>query len=403
MPYSSPLSELPLIGRLDLLDMFAYHDGPRLFTARNGVGHLFLAEWAAEDETRDIWLLVPLSFRRYRDLVTGRIEFRSAFLGSETGFVYRAEIPRIPANPQVETIPAETIPNALLPERDERVDEEEAAAIPVWERLLGSEERSVGEPAIGLRLSPPSGASGIVEAKALARFLNSLQRLCDAVFVLISHLPERSDRRPRLGLAGAYSGSLGLVITGVGIEKSDIARSTANTMREMMRLINVAMRPATKDVQVSQEIVPQLVSFLKWFQDTKVQATMTFLSDSGAPVTEAHITPDESASAVSKLLDNVAMIETSNLPELESELDVPEDLEGTFISLDINQLTYRFRSSKSGKLFSGRVRDTAIAAAQHITFGLLYHVVLDVHVPRHIKIAKADLIEIRRVLPQLTS
>jgi hypothetical protein len=89
----APFPDLPMIGHLEVLDVFAYHDGPRLFTAKNAVEALFLVEWAAQLDSGEVWLVAPLSPARYGTLASGNITFRSIFTDSELGFVYQVRIP----------------------------------------------------------------------------------------------------------------------------------------------------------------------------------------------------------------------------------------------------------------------------------------------------------------------
>jgi hypothetical protein len=99
MILSAPFQDLPIIGHLEVLDVFAYHDGPRLFTAKDAVAGLFLVEWAAQGDSGEVWLVAPLSAARYRSLALGEITFRFAFTESELGFVYEVRNPIHPHKP----------------------------------------------------------------------------------------------------------------------------------------------------------------------------------------------------------------------------------------------------------------------------------------------------------------
>jgi hypothetical protein len=414
---SPPFPDLPSIGRLEILDVFAYHDGPRLFTARNRAGHLFLVEWASADDGKDVWLLAPLSLSRYRSLASRQIDFRSVFVGAETGFVYEAEVSRRGAPVKVASIAADTIPEVLLPEKDERVDEEESAAIPMSQLVFGGGAFDIGVPAVDLRLSPLGLESGIVETKELAKVLTAFQGLCDAVYKsTVKPIKGKVQAsRLRLGIAGAYTGSLGLVITSIGMENPDVAKSTAETLRKVTVLVDSVIRHLG-EVQMPQNVIRPLATFLDWFGHTEVRGTIRMLAG-GATEVETNITPVEGASAAKALRRSLPQIIIEHPPEIESPSSIeppsvpaaleakmatqptierhPYEIEGYFVSLDTNRMTYQFRDARSDRVFRGNVRERAVQEALHITFGRLYAVTIESKLNSGHGAVSEDIVEIR--------
>ncbi len=86
------LPEDTYLGHLQITDVYAYYDGPRLFAATNSANRMFLA--LSVEETKDMsrWLFSPLSKRRLQSLVNGDLELRSAFVLAEDSYVYDVSV-----------------------------------------------------------------------------------------------------------------------------------------------------------------------------------------------------------------------------------------------------------------------------------------------------------------------
>lgn len=372
--------------------MFAYHDGPRLFTARNLLGHLYLVEWAAENELGDIWLLVPLSRARYQEIISAGIEFRDAYLKSETGFIYEAEISRVFPKVTVEHKPVEFVSATSLPAVGERVDDEEVEEIARARRLANSERHKTGYPSVDLRLTTNVSRGGMVEPGRLAAFLNIFQRFCNAVSAATDEATGKKHRRPRFGIAEVYSGSLGLVISPLP-QHADVAETAVRTLSEVAYLVDNAIQRKSGVAVVRDAVFDQVVTYLKWFETAGVRASMTLISSEGVPMIETDISPFEIESVVDELRqkrrlghglveaglnnrslsppkrnDGMRLLPAATVPETELE-------EGTFFSLDTVRLTYGFRGG-SGRIYTGSVRGEAVTGIQQVTFGRSYIVML---------------------------
>lgn len=87
LPAGTPLGELTLI------ETFVDFDGPRVFSCRSLTDQTYIAVWAAERETDDLWLFVPVSASRLTMVRSGGIPLRSAFEQPEDA-VYLVTLPR---------------------------------------------------------------------------------------------------------------------------------------------------------------------------------------------------------------------------------------------------------------------------------------------------------------------
>ncbi len=379
MILTTPFPDIPSIGRLDVLDVFAYHDGPRLFTARSIIGNLFLVEWAAENDAGDIWLIVPLSPMRYRALAAGEISFRSIFTDSELGFVYEAHVPRSHAQITISELRSTTIPDTLLPAKDERVDEEEARILSTSAHFVGIGRAMIDVPSLDLRIQPITSWN-IISIRDLADLFVQFQRFSDAVFRMIQAANHVIGPRPRLGVAQAYSGSLGLIISTVGAESQNSAGPTTANLLQIASLINAAMTNRD-ELRLSPEALPRMSQVLNWFAVKQVEATLSVIAVPEWSGFLTRITPGQSREAVEFLRQRGATEPPNFLPRLALLPESPQTslllgsggVKGKFSSLDTVHMTYEFQDNR-GATYRGIVAETAMEAARHITFGLDYMV-----------------------------
>jgi hypothetical protein len=105
------LAETPL----SIVEVFDAYDGPRLFSARDAAGVLYLALWVDDMEDESIWLYLPLSASRMAELQQGQLDLRSAFLAPEMNTVFRVRESARGGMRTSETLPPTAIPHDELP------------------------------------------------------------------------------------------------------------------------------------------------------------------------------------------------------------------------------------------------------------------------------------------------
>lgn len=95
-----------------------YYDGPRLLLQRSLTGQLFLAWWRDSDDDTDRWLYLPLSEKRLRAVLSGKITTLEALRNPEDQFLYVVDIdveddaPVRTVMTTAETLPSDTLPRA---------------------------------------------------------------------------------------------------------------------------------------------------------------------------------------------------------------------------------------------------------------------------------------------------
>ncbi|NUN15651.1 MAG: hypothetical protein HUU55_18660 [Myxococcales bacterium] len=90
LPENTPL------GKIEISEVYEYLDGPRLFTAINNVGTMFLVFWCGEESDATRWLYLPVSEEKLNKLRRKKLTLRAAFVNPETAYylAYTAIPPR---------------------------------------------------------------------------------------------------------------------------------------------------------------------------------------------------------------------------------------------------------------------------------------------------------------------
>ena len=108
-----------------------YYDGPRLLLQRSLTGQLFLAWWRDSDDDTDRWLYLPLSEKRLRAVLSGKITTLEALRNPEDHFLYVVDID-VENDSPIRTImtTAELLPHDTLPRAGSKLN------IPVPEEFI---------------------------------------------------------------------------------------------------------------------------------------------------------------------------------------------------------------------------------------------------------------------------
>ncbi|AAZ24264.1 DUF6575 domain-containing protein [Colwellia psychrerythraea] len=67
-------------GNLEIFHVYEYYEGPKLFSAVNGVGTYYIAFWIGSNDDGDEWLYAPVSDQRLIELEQSKIKLRDVFI-----------------------------------------------------------------------------------------------------------------------------------------------------------------------------------------------------------------------------------------------------------------------------------------------------------------------------------
>lgn len=112
-----------LLGKLDLIEVYEYHDKPLLFACRNASGTHYVVVQIDADDEQEVWFYVSVSPMRFQQVRSGEIDLHDAFAKAEDGFVLGVKVfgdARMQA--QVEMIPVDKLSDEQLPDAGERLN-----------------------------------------------------------------------------------------------------------------------------------------------------------------------------------------------------------------------------------------------------------------------------------------
>ena len=197
------------LGNLEIVEIYAIYDLPRLFVARSGTGQLYVCLWVEEQSDADRWLLLPVSRRRLRQLRKGEVTLRQAFVNAEDGFVLSVTTPFEERNGIVDVVPAHAIPDEDLPASNAKLTVEAEFEVAEYARRSGR---------VTLDLTLDRGEDIYeIESEHLGKLLQSCQRLFYALAhgrpTLWGRTPTAVREQATLLVTEVFASSVGVRLT----------------------------------------------------------------------------------------------------------------------------------------------------------------------------------------------
>lgn len=88
------MNEMPIdFSKLEIVEIYVYHDRPLLFSCQNELGHKYLAVLVEEESIRELWLYAPMSERRFEIVRSGGIDLKTALGRPENHLLYIVAVP----------------------------------------------------------------------------------------------------------------------------------------------------------------------------------------------------------------------------------------------------------------------------------------------------------------------
>lgn len=172
-----------ILGHLEIDEVFAEFDGPRLFSCRSRSGQIYLAEWAGEndDENGDEWLFVPLTAERLGVVRSGGIPVRQAFTQPEEQ-VYLVSTFYGGQRDEISLLDPELIPDDMLPAGDFLLDLYTVTKPPAVDKdELLRRSRAENRTRLRIELDHPEMRRTEGNTRDIGEILIGLQRLLDNV------------------------------------------------------------------------------------------------------------------------------------------------------------------------------------------------------------------------------
>ncbi|MGK7929184.1 MAG: DUF6575 domain-containing protein [Spirulina sp.] len=115
------MSFLPLntmLGKLQIIKVLDWYDGPRLFIAENASGTRYIAFWADELENESLWLYSSVSEKRIESVIAGQFDLRSIYTSPEDEIVFLVHLPH-GDRASVEVLSPAQLDSEMLPPEDD--------------------------------------------------------------------------------------------------------------------------------------------------------------------------------------------------------------------------------------------------------------------------------------------
>lgn len=117
------LPQNTLLGKLDIIEIYEYHDKPLLFACRNATYTHYMVVQETVHPDYEAWLYAPISPSRFEQARSGVIDLHDVFKHSEDGFVFWVKIPTESLNPiVVQTLPTDQLTDDQIPDVGEFLD-----------------------------------------------------------------------------------------------------------------------------------------------------------------------------------------------------------------------------------------------------------------------------------------
>lgn len=114
---------IPRLGRLEIVETYAYYDQPVLFSCKDSEGHRYLVVAADENDQYETWLYAKVSLERLNLVRSGAIDLHDAFADPEDDHLFQVRFPYdTAASPEVESVEANQVPEDMLPLPGECLD-----------------------------------------------------------------------------------------------------------------------------------------------------------------------------------------------------------------------------------------------------------------------------------------
>jgi hypothetical protein len=104
-----------MLGKLHILEVLDWYDGPRLFIAENASGNRYISFWADELDDGSLWLYVSVSESKIDTLLAAQIDLRQLYVEAEDGIIFKVFLRNEEGNTSVEPVAVMELEEELLP------------------------------------------------------------------------------------------------------------------------------------------------------------------------------------------------------------------------------------------------------------------------------------------------
>lgn len=357
------------IGHLEIVEVYEYFDGPKLFVCRNLSGQLYLGLWIGSSSDSESYWLVAMTKDRFQMVRSGGFTLAEAFKLPELGFLYRCAIKFADGSTTTDVLLPDQIEGNLIPDPGEKI-ELPTETIPTRLRELDLDRKAVAfqREILGFHLDFGNYLREEAPARGLGKILISTQETLDSLGQSIQGLATlRGAISPEILAATearviqAGGGSFGLELSaaqganlfgqsliGEAIERFVSLIALGNEVEELRAML-IEIKP--RAVSKYRDLLTALVEYQG---DLKVERR--------SPIPEKNRTVSLDLVTAAGALKTVEQI-TSELGETISGL-------GVFVGVEIPRKT--FTAVIGERTYRGKISQAALSKAEHVTLNAPY-------------------------------
>ena len=358
---------IPSLGKLKIVETYAYYDQPVLFSCKNAAGHLYLVVAADENDQYDTWLYAGVSPGRLNYIQSGAIDLHDAFTDPEDGFLFRVIVPYDDQTPlRTETVQPNQIFEDMLPIPGERLNLK-TETLPV----LGSSEeiaRSGRREVLNLTLN----FDGVFRTEAPVALLSKILDRLQDVINRIGTVCFNSDRlteyiRGEMGISllevGAGSFDIRLASTkSVDLfSDSDSGNAFGNAIEEFMKLLNAGS---------NQDELKKLLEQLKLKVAEDYTEFLQSLNESVIDTKFKWTSPNPGRGGIASLSNPQMREAIEILQRFQEEVPSTFTITGTLMGAFLR--SKRFEIETTEKTYTGDIADEAIEIVSNATLSREY-------------------------------
>ena len=374
--------DIPVLGELDIVEIYVYYDRPILYSCKNVDRQLYLAVFADDDDENETWLYAEVSLRRLNRIRSGEIDLYNAFAKPENKSLFQVTVPYNPES-KIKTETVQEVFSDMLPEEWQRLTVEGE----LLETFLGFDTlpplsngqeiaRSKRREILDIRFNF-DGISGTEAPIApLVNILGKLQDLMDTIgrgLLNSNQIAQEGQIGTQFSLLQVGGGSFGVRLASKGLTDNEINREShcGEAIRWLLEMLTYGLWDLEDGWQgryrlyrrfdLAQDLatVTDCAAFLKSLNDSVEQMNLAWSSPNRDGVHEVSISKGE----MRRAMRNHERFLRDYVP---SGFTIKGKLTGVF------HKAKRFEIETASATYTGYITDEAVGTVREARLGRTY-------------------------------
>lgn len=340
------------LGKLQVIEVFEYYDGPVFFSCESLSSQKYLALWVDALDSFDRWFYLPISDSRLSSVKQGIISLHDCFKEPEDGWLWEVKIYHDTGQEDLDPVLSKYISDDDLPDKDEYLNLEERRLPESKETTIIDAERK-GREIFDLALEPFGTHSTEVDSDHLGLVLFRLQALVRSLGHKNNNtrgrVPKLIEEENTLRVTGFFAASFGIRLESKYGKNLFGFTEVSSALNLLMDLLE-AKDNRDRLLEVLQKISPKSIAryrfLLKALRDGQSSANVKWFSPSKV-YRKVSIARGEIQSVLNLLKE-----EGKDVSEIYT-------LEGTLVGINKNKKSFEFHSFDGDK-FAGTLSEELV-------------------------------------------